>query len=104
MATTTISVSCSDCTMAGTAVCDDCLVTFVVDGARPPIDRRCSSHGRQPPALVPERRSLRQCAVGTAGDGSGGVVLMADEAQAIRRLSDAGLVGSLRFVPRRSGA
>lgn len=35
MASETISISCDDCAMAGTAACSDCLVTFLVDGDQP---------------------------------------------------------------------
>ena len=63
--TSTITVSCDDCRLEGTAACDDCLVSFVL--ARDPDDA---------------------------------VIFDADEARAVRLLSDAGLVPGLRFSSR----
>ena len=60
-------ISCDDCTMRATPVCDDCIVTFLCD--------------REPGEAV---------------------VIDVDEARAMRRLEQAGLVPGLRHV-RRTG-
>ena len=61
-----LTIDCSDCVLAATAACDDCLVSFIVD--------------RRPGEAV---------------------VIDAEEADAVRRLGDAGLVGPLRHRARR---
>jgi len=97
MATQTITISCSECVMAGTTACADCLVTFLVDRTGPDrvdgtgaggADRPSASTGSAP---TPARSWCE------------GVVLSGDQVRAVRTLAGAGLVGDLRFSQRRAG-
>jgi hypothetical protein len=61
-----LTIDCSDCALAATSACDDCLVSFIVD--------------RRPGEAV---------------------VIDPQEADAVRLLGEAGLVGRLRHRSRR---
>lgn len=86
-----LSISCDDCSMRCSTHCDDCLVSFVVDGAPPtPIDVR------RPSALA---RSRHPAAGGRApvAPAAHALVLDASEARAVELLTRAGLLPELRF-------
>lgn len=116
MASERLTIDCDDCMMAGSGACADCLVTFVVGGTvhglppslgpqQSPVGGRAPAGGRasddsaivQPGSTVgqlPGTRSL-------AGEWRSPVVhLSADQADAVRALAGAGLVGAVRFVRR----
>jgi hypothetical protein len=132
MATERLTISCDDCVMAGTTACTDCLVTFVVGGplqvlpgGADEIDRSIAAHpaGRSqadhlapapvgvPPAPAPSPSPSVPAPVGVppvpapagAGGGPRRVRLSAEQADAVRTLAGAGLVGAVRFVPRAAG-
>lgn len=79
--------------MQCTSACDDCLVTFVLDGAEPSHERdqRDQRDWSGPPAR--HGRSVGPC---TADAVAGSLVLDEVEVVAVRRLVRAGLVPALR--------
>lgn len=76
--------------MQCTSACDDCLVTFVLDGAEPSHERDQRDRSG-PPAR--HARSVGPC---TTDGVAGSLVLDEVEVVAVRRLVRAGLVPALR--------
>ncbi|MDA8070503.1 MAG: hypothetical protein M0Z82_02645, partial [Actinomycetota bacterium] len=75
-------------------------------GARSSYGARCAAHLSAPPRQTQAVPAVDRRA--TSGDAcsavhQAGVLLQEDEARAIETLAGAGLIGALRFVPRRTG-
>lgn len=119
MATERLTIDCDDCVMAGTTACADCLVTFVVGGplqvlpgGADELERSMAAHpagraaatgrhlGPPPPATAPAGTAMPPT---VAKAGPRWLRLSAEQADAVRTLADAGLVGAVRFVPRAAG-
>ena len=120
MATERLMISCDDCVMAGSTACADCLVTFVVGGplqvlpgGADDLERSVAAHpaGRAlaadaAPPLTVAMPTPTASPTGPATAATGGprrLRLSAEQADAVRTLAGAGLVGEVRFVPRAAG-